>query len=133
MDEGDDDDALRTIFGYLPVDALLRAGTVCRRWRRIIHDPAKPLLRVAFANTWGLTDVSGSPKSLAFFANATRSSFVHEYSVERGDTVASIAVRHGMGLGEVRSVCEVVEGRKIIHPSRADGDRITLCNLRSQH
>lgn len=96
------DDVLRKLLGCLPTGSLPRAGAVCRRWRRIIHEPAKPLWRETFAKTWGLTEVSGEPRSLAFAANATPANFVQEYPLERGDTVASIAVRHRMSLGEVR-------------------------------
>lgn len=106
MDEPADanlpDDVLRKLLGCLPTGSLPSAGAVCRRWRRIIHEPAKPLWRETFAKTWGLGEVSGEPRSLAFPANANHAKFVQEYPLERGDTVASIAVRHGMSVGEVR-------------------------------
>lgn len=97
------DDVLRKLLSYLPTEALLtRAAAVCRRWRRVVHDPDRPLWRDTFAKTWGLREVSGRPRTLAFCAHATVRNFVVEHSLERGDTVASIAVRHGMSLGEVK-------------------------------
>jgi len=97
------DDVLRKLLGYLPTGSLLTtASAVCSRWRRIIHHPSKPLWRDSFAQTFGLSSVSGAPKALTqWCARATVGTFVVAHPLERGDTVASIAVRHSMSLGEV--------------------------------
>uniref|UniRef100_A0A7S0SH90 LysM domain-containing protein n=1 Tax=Mantoniella antarctica TaxID=81844 RepID=A0A7S0SH90_9CHLO len=98
------DDVLRKLLGYLPTGSLLTtASAVCSRWRRIIHHPSKPLWRDSFAQTFGLSSVSGAPKALTqWCARATVGTFVVAHPLERGDTVASIAVRHSMSLGEVK-------------------------------
>ena len=94
-------DVLHKVLSHLPTEALPPAAAVCKRWRRVISDPTKPVWRETFERKWQLAHVSGAPKSLAFCAKARVSnSFVTEHAVERNDSVASIAVRHGLGLME---------------------------------
>ena len=47
------DDVLRALLSHLPTAALPGAAAVCRRWRRVLLDPTKPVWADAFSREWG--------------------------------------------------------------------------------
>ena len=84
----------------MPPAHLHTCASVCRRWRRCVADLRRLEL---FRRRWNLAEVTGEPRSVAAFVDKARvGSFVREHPLGPTDTLASIAIRHGVTPGDVK-------------------------------
>ena len=94
------DDVVRRVLRHVHPAHLNTCAAVCRRWRRCVADLRRLEL---FRRRWNLAEVTGEPRSIVAFVDKARiGSFVRERPVRPTDTLASIAVRHGITPGEVK-------------------------------
>ena len=94
------DGVMRRVLRHVPPAHLHTCASVCRRWRRCVADLRRLEL---FRRRWNLAEVTGEPRSVAAFVDKARvGSFVREHALGPTDTLASIAIRHGVTTGEVK-------------------------------
>ena len=94
------DGVMRRVLRHVPPAHLHTCASVCRRWRRCVADLRRLEL---FRRRWNLAEVTGEPRSVAAFVDKARvGSFVREHPLGPTDTLASIAIRHGVTPGDVK-------------------------------
>lgn len=110
----DNGDVLAAVLARLEPRDLAAPRAVSRAWRAAC-DAALPR---AFARHWGLAAVRcapGAPRRPSFMHIATLASFAHTHRVARGDTFASVAVRHGVrgGVAAVKIANNVISDHSL--------------------
>lgn len=86
------EEELKLVFSKLDKRTLARCQVVCKRWREVAG--SLEVRKRVFMKTWGATGVLGIPRSKNFLELATLPNFVYEHSIEFGDTIAALSVRH---------------------------------------
>ncbi|KAF3785658.1 F-box protein [Nymphaea thermarum] len=99
-------DVLRCILERLPLADLARAACVCRIWRVGASD--QEIVSRSFRSPWKLKEIVGRPSSTAFWRDNRLDRFAISHRIQRGDTVASLAVKYGVQVMEIKRLNNMI-------------------------
>ncbi|KAL9235039.1 hypothetical protein vseg_009839 [Gypsophila vaccaria] len=109
-------DTLRIIFEKLPVSDIARAACVCRIWAAVAAE--REIVTASFTAPWRLKDVVGNPSSGSFWRDNRLSKFAVSHRINRGDSVASLAVKYSVQVMDVKRLNNMMSDHGIYSRER---------------
>ncbi|KAM7277526.1 hypothetical protein ACFE04_004660 [Oxalis oulophora] len=109
-------DTLLVIFDKLSVTDLARASCVCKLWNFVAADD-EMILR-AFKTPWRLRNVVGKPLSRSFWRDNGLHKFAISHQINKGETVASLAVKYSVQVVEIKRLNNMMSDHGIYSRER---------------